>query len=82
LFYHLGLPWMDVKLGDPSTSRSWWMLKIPQCPLRRQRAITDTLNKLQIAALIQREHCISGTAMPPGNDATRSSMLHMKEEEL
>ena len=49
--------------------------------MKSRRAIAGTMAKLQMTALTNRWHCISGTDMPSVNYATHSLVLHTKEEE-
>ena len=54
------LPQVDVKLGVPSSSISWWTLKIPWCP--EYASYRWSLG--QVPALSYRGHCLSGTVTP------------------
>ena len=47
-----------------------------------RRAIAATLTKFQIPGLTYKGYCVSGTAAPPGNDATRRHVLRTKERKL
>ena len=73
------IPRMAVKLGARPANISWRTLKIVT---KSTQAISRTMNKLQICVLTYMEHCISGTAAPPANCATRSQVLHMKEDQV
>ena len=49
------IPWIYVELGVPSSGISWWMLKIPRCPLRRVGELSPApWYKLQIPARTDR----------------------------
>ena len=75
------VPQMDVTLCVQSASIHWWTLKDPTVSfVKRRRAIAGTPAKFKIPALIYSSRCISGRAASPANDATRSLVLHIKEE--
>jgi len=69
---------MDVQLGVPSASISWWTIKIPRCPSRRvgellQTPLPNSCSNLQ-------GQCIGGKAAPAASDTTLSHVLQTKEE--